>query len=89
MPVCPVVWPQSAWLRAQPTAPAPPQSLYYRGLREPADVLQHCLTLFRRARVPELLPFLTPQPGGSQPVVGGQPVQEEGPLAPLAGGCIF
>lgn len=68
------------------------QSLYYRGLSDPSDVVQHCLTLFRRARVPDIVHFLAVPPGQAGPpcrvAVGGQEVQETGPLAPLAGGCV-
>ncbi len=63
------------------------QSLYYRGLSEPSDVVQHCLTVFRRARVPDLLPYLACQPDEARGVVtiGSQEVHEKGPLAPLSG----
>ena len=63
------------------------------GLRDPVDIIQHALTIFRRGEIAALSPYLPtsyrPDGGsGSQALplsVSGQPVEERGPLAPLAG----
>lgn len=63
------------------------QGLPSAGPAEPEDVVQHCLTLFRKEDVASLAPFLPPGAGESEGrhSVGGADVREQGSLAPLGG----
>lgn len=57
------------------------QSLYDTGLKQPEDVVQHCLTLFRKCDVQSLLPHLPPTAPPTPIQIGDSFVQEQGPFA--------
>lgn len=67
------------------------QSLYSTGLKNPDDIIQHCLTLFRQADPLQIAPYLTPPSSQSAisgavhgHMVGNSIIYEQGPLASLA-----
>jgi hypothetical protein len=89
-----------------PPSPSPPnllptssfsatfQSLFSKGTKEPEDVVQRCLTHFRKCDLPSLSQYLPPQltlDGGANSLntppplllVGNSQIQEQGPLAAL------